>query len=272
MSDHKDNRVTVRVEVIVDGVTVTGGQPVYLKPYRTDQPTPSPSNTPVRQADGVNYVDAKGILTLSGNPAWVVRAKAYPDPALDPTLPQFKNPPADAVVDIPLSDGSWSCTQAKNNQVPGAACDGTSGGPNNSTLLVWYGFPGQTEFKIEATRFHGYCPVAATGSGVGSGSGSGPPLIDPGQIANQLYATFTGDLAAVGTVTLTRNGSAWMGVTLAGGGGFLSFVFGQPNFTLTFVGATAFAVSAVPSSISPFLWSAQGSATGAANFGVNVTQ
>jgi hypothetical protein len=87
--EHKDHRVTVRVEVIVDGAA-TGGLSGYHKLEKTDVPTPSPSNTPVRQASGVNYITATGNLTLNGNAAWVVRAMAYPDPNLDPTLPHTR--------------------------------------------------------------------------------------------------------------------------------------------------------------------------------------
>jgi hypothetical protein len=269
--EHKDHRVTVRVEVIVDGAA-TGGPSGYHKLEKTDVPTPSPSNTPVRQANGINYITATGNLTLNGNAAWVVRAKAYPDPTLDPTLAQYKNPPADAVVDIPLSDGSWSCTEPKNNQVPGAACDSISGGPNNSTLLVWYGFPGQMDFKIEATRFHGYCIFGGSGPGSGSGSASGSGFGGLGQIPLALYANFTGSLAALGTVALIWNGACWMGVTLAGGGAFLTFIYGEPECTLTCVGQAAFAVAGAPSSLNPLLWATQSTASGGGTFGVTVTQ
>jgi hypothetical protein len=284
MTRPDESRVTVRVEVVVEGPgheprVTTFAEPGphaerkrFFTPFRIIFPTPStlslPSNTPVFPFGGKQCIEASGTaLTHQGSFPGRVRAKAYPDPNLDPTGSGFQVPPSDAATDVPLSDGSWSFTQAKGNPVPGAACDGVSGGPNNSTLVVWYDFGSGVPCSIESTPFHGYCPGGSGGSGSGSGGFGSPPTL--------LHATFTGALATLGTVALAGNGASWLGVSSACGGSLLAFLSDGSSYTLLSAGpGVLFAVSKVPDSTGPFNWSASGTALGSCggSFTVTITE
>jgi hypothetical protein len=267
MSDSRQNRVTVRVEVVVDGATTTVQAGHINHRIYTPKPSLQTPNTPVRIAGGLKYVESTGQkLSTNGDPAFVVRAQAYPSVLTDVlTNAAYDTPPVGAATDIPLDDGSWSFTVAKSNDVPGAACDDVDGGPDNSTIIVWYAFPGQTAYSREFTAFHGYCPA-------GSGSGS---HVGPASLPMTLFANFTGDLAALGTVTLTFNGTSWLGVASGLGGFFLTFFFGDPDCTLTGMGGPgSFVVTRAATSLNPFFWAGEGSIDGfgAGLFGVNLTQ
>jgi hypothetical protein len=222
------------------------------------------------------YIAASGSLSMSGKAAVVVRAQAYPDPALDCNAAPYKEPPASAAYTIPLASGAWSF--GTGNLVPGATCDALSGaqgqGGNNSTLVVWYAFLGLDHWVVECTRFHGYCPPGSGASGAsgasGMSSGSGSFAAPPA-----LHATFHGHLSPLGTVPLTRTGSSWAGVSPALGGALLAFHSAGHTYTLLSAGpGVTFVVSGVVTASTPFVWSCAGEATGhgAGAFSVTVLE
>jgi hypothetical protein len=270
------SKVTVRVEVVVEGGQATPLVKTFLKERNVQYPQPSPADTPVRQSGGVNYINAGGGSTVVlGHYPSVVYAMAYPNTTTDPNDPANATPPAGAVSDNTLADGTWSFTQAKGNQVPGAKCDGTSGAPNNSTLLVWYDYGGSPhQYTVEAMYFHGYCP-AGSGSGPGLGAEARTVRVGCELLSTTLHATFTGALSALRTVKLAWNGASWVGETAGGGGSVLSFLWHDPVFQLLSAGpGTAFVVAGRPGSFHPFHWSAAGTALGASAgpFGVTITE
>jgi hypothetical protein len=285
MTKPNESRVTVRVEVVVEGageaprVTTIAvpspGQSVRPRlPLEIHRPVPSslgvPANTPVFAFGGKSCIDANGTAwTVFGSFPGKVWAKVYPDPNLNPNQSGFAVPPGDAVCDTPLGDGSWSFTQAKGNPVPGAVCDGISGGPNNCTLVVWYDFGSGIPCSIESTPFHGYCPGGSGASGSVSGmSGAGLGAHLPAT----LHATFTGALAALGTVSLAWNGATWLGLSGASGGALLAFLGNGSTYTMLSAGPGAlFAVSGTPCSLAPFTWSAFGKALGSSSGAFDVT-
>jgi hypothetical protein len=266
-----ETRVTVHVEVVVEGQgeprVTTVAAPTPAPPRRAVRRLeikhpPSGGSLPVFPFGGQQCIEADGTApTLQGSFPGKVYAKVFPDPNLDPLHTSgFATPPSDAAVDTPdPSDGSWSFTQAKGNPVPGAVCNG-SGSGNNNTLVVWYDFGSGTACSIEFTHFYGYC--------VSGGVGTPPPPT--------LNATFTGALASLGTVALAYNGVSWMGVSSACGGGLLAFLGDGSTYTLLAAGpGVMFAVSNPPDSPDPFGWSATGTAMGsscAGNFSVTITE
>jgi hypothetical protein len=267
-----ETRVTVHVEVVVEGqgeprvTTVTAPSPHLLKhaikPLLIKVPAGG-SSIAVFPFGGNLCIEASGTaLTLQGSFPGKVYAKVFPDPNLDPLHASgFATPPADAAVDTPdPSDGSWSFTKAKGNPVPGAVCNG-SGSGNNDTLVVWYDFGSGTACSIEFSPFYGYC--------VSGGLGSAP---QPGPLS----ATFSGALASLGTVALAYNGVSWMGVSGACGGALLAFLGDGTNYTLMAAGpGVLFAVSNPADSPDPFSWSGSGTAMGsscAGSFNVTITE
>jgi hypothetical protein len=277
MTNPGQNKVSVRVEVIVEGgqdtpvVSAYAEGPCGTTDFGFDRPhgwhhglqiiTPQPTgNTPVRQIGGVNCIESGGgSPVVSGHFASAVLAKAYPSPSVDPLS---HSTPDVGAVSTSVSGGAWSFTFAGGNPVPGAACDATSGGPANSTIIVWYDFGGSPRLYVtESTPFHGYCPG---GSG-GSGPASGPSHSAHRRVrSGTLYATFTGALAGLGTVTLHWNGAAWVGTAARGEGSAVSFLGTDPGFHLLAFGpGVAFALSGPPASYHPFTWSATGTAQGA---------
>jgi hypothetical protein len=274
------NKVTVRVEVVVEGA---GAAPVVTvqkerPPFRAiDSPQPSPADTPVTQVGGVNYIAASGGSQVIANHfprrVW---ALAYSNPNEDPLDHPFPDP--GAVSDTPGGGGAWSFSAAKGNLVPGAACDPVSGGPNNSTLIVWfdYGSASSPDYAVVAsTPFHGYCPASGLSGATSGVSGPGFALLSARLRATVLHATFTGALAPLGTVTLRWNGAAWVGVSTHCGGAALSFLGLETACHLVSAGpGTAFVVAGPPGSFHPFHWSAAGTAVGAVagRFQVTITE
>ena len=280
MAEPSTNKVTVRVEVVVEGaagapaVTVQKGTQGKRKPpFRaivSPQPYP-PSKTPVTQSGGVNYVGANGgSQVINGQFPRRVCALAFPSPSEDPF--DYPSPPPGAVCVTPGADGSWSF-----GAVPGAACDNNPYPTNNSTLIVWfdYGTPGDPDYAVvTSTPFYGVCPVSGPSGGTSGAGGPGRSLLSQLH-ATVLHATFTGALAPLGTVALRWNGAAWVGVSTHCGGAALSFLGLETACHLASAGpGTAFVVAAPPGSFRPFHWSAAGAAVGAVagHFHVTVTE
>jgi hypothetical protein len=268
-----ETKVTVRVDVVVEGqgeprVTAFATPPTYrakqaFKPLAIIHPAGGGS-IPVFPFGGQQCIEADGTApTLQGSFPGRVYAKVFPDPTLDPQHASgFATPPSDAASDTPdPSDGSWSFTRGKGNPVPGATCNG-SGSGNNNTLVVWYDFGSGTQDSIDFTHFYGYC--------VSGGFGSAPPQ------PTTLNATFTGALATLGTVALAYNGVSWMGVSSACGGALLAFLGNGSTYTLLAAGpGVMFAVSNTPDSPDPFSWSGSGTALGSScsgSFDVTITE
>ena len=292
MSSPGEDKVTVRVEVVVEGgrASVEAGKPTSVETKAIEShhlplssithPSPCPTDTPiVRQTDGVKYIEAWGdAQSMNGKYPWKVWALAYPmtgvTTAMHPT-PDMAN----GAVSTGCSaiNGHWAFLLVNNNPVPGANCDGTpcaSGGSNNSTFLVWYdyGTPSSPNYSASATPFHGYCP----GSGKSDlASMSGAVAVGSFHLATTLHATFTGALAKLGTVALTWNGVSWAGESSAGGGSILSLLCHDGTFQLMSAGpGTAFIVAGQPRSCQRFFWAAEGTAQGAlaGRFGVTLTE
>jgi hypothetical protein len=270
MKKPADNKVNVHVEVLVSGA---GATPVrttvnvecparsVIKSFRQiDKPQPSPANTPLCKVGPNLCVEASGKSDqVSGSFATTVFALAFC--GTDVTTQQFPQPPLGVVSDIPDPDtGAWSFNVAKGNAVPGACCDGISGGPNNSTLIVWYQFDDDPPtFSADSTPFHGYCP----GSGSGSPGGIGKVVVGSQVLPAALHATFTGALSPLGTVALAWNGVSWVGKSSHAGGLVLSLTCRDAAFQLHATGpCTTFVVAGKPSSLRPFHWSVRGQAIG----------
>ncbi len=273
MAEPSTNKVTVRVEVVVEGA---GGAPEVtvreLKKGRRKRffeailsPQPFPSRTPVTQSGGVNFIAANGNSPVAnGELPQQVCVLAFPDPNEDPL--DYPFPPPGAVCGAPRSDGSWSFSR-----VPGAACDNSSYPRNNSTLIVWFGYGSPPDWAIaQGTPFYGVCPASGL-SGATSGVHGPAPLADRLR-ATALHATFTGALAPLGTVALRWNGAAWVGVSTHCGGAALSFLGLETACHLVSAGpGTAFVVAGAPGSFHPFHWSAHGTAVGAVSGPFHVT-
>ncbi|HWG45493.1 MAG TPA: hypothetical protein VN688_22205 [Gemmataceae bacterium] len=282
MSSSSDRKVTVRVEVVIEGggeapkVTTFGPSTTplmvgsFVKPYQIIYPKPSMTDTTVYVLGGQNYIEANGISpAMGGSYAQKVWAKAYPRPDASPDQSGLGMPPMDAVSDTPAGDGSWSFTRAKNNPVSACAADNKPGGPDNSTLIVWYQFGGSYP-NVEYTPFHGYLAVSG-----GSGSGAGSGLLVRAAGLTVLHASFTDALASLGTVALTWNGASWVGGSSAAGGCTLSLVLIEDSCYLISNGpGTVFVVRGVPGSSGLSPCSATGVANGvcAGSFGVTITE
>lgn len=272
MAEPSANKMTVRVEVTVEGGAGGAQVETFRKQFlqrslNIDYPLPSPNDTPVTQVGGVNYIPARGGCQVLGSSfAQRVCALAYPNPDEDPADHLSIDPAA--VCTTPGGGGGWSLSA-----VPGAACDPVAGGPNNSTLIVWFDYGTLTSPEvIAATPFHGYCPGSGPSGGT-SGAGSAGPAARP--CAAVLHATFHGALAPLGTVSLRWNGAAWVGASPHCGGAALSFLAEEAAWHLVSSGpGTAFAVTGAPGPLDPFHWSAHGTAVGAVagRFHVTLTE
>jgi hypothetical protein len=194
----------------------------------------------------------------------VVKALAYPNTTTTPMQSGMGTPPANAVQGTLSGDGStWSFSL-----VPGAAApESTLGTGDNSTLIVWFDYGDGTWPQNLYTAFHTYRPPSGGfGSWEESSEGGEPGL---------LHATFTGSLASLGTLHLTREGGKWAGEPTAGGGCTLAFFCVNGVYYLVSTGpGIHFVVSGTPSSLAPFCWSATGAAIGACagTFGVTLTE
>lgn len=286
MSSPDPLKVTVRVDVVVEGGQV---QPVQttvedsrqqlirqlarpLVPLIIHYPLPSssgsPNNTTVYPVSGQNYIEANGnCLTMSGSFPSQVWAMAYPNPSINPSMSGYATPTSGAVMDTPTT-GGWSFTRTKGNPIPGATYDSISGGPNNSTVIVWYYFGGSPAvYSTEYTPFHGYLASISGGSGSVNHSGTHGSV--------KLHATFTGTLSALGTVHLVWNGSIWFATPSGVGGSVLTFARIGSEYILILAGTgMAFTVTGATKSTSPFVWSGIGTAVGpvAGQFGVTITE
>ncbi|HEY7313849.1 MAG TPA: hypothetical protein VH643_31150 [Gemmataceae bacterium] len=285
MSNPGQDKVTVRVEVVIEGGRTSSvemrssgrlkGTYGYIK-----YPTSASDNTPiVRQTGGKNYIEAYGDSPMYyGAYPSRVWALAYPTKDVDPAA--HPKPDGDALSTfIDKSTGNWSflLRQSQNNPVPNANCCATPcplEGDDNSTLLVWWDCSTSSSMDIrhvEAKHFYGYCP--------GSG-GWGLPFT-PGRVAvgsqhlpRTLHATFTEALAKLGRVTLTWNGVRWVGESIAGGS-LVSLLCHDGMFELMSAGpGAAFIVAGQPTVHPRFHWSVKGTALGtlSGHFGVTLTE
>ena len=278
MMPSNDNRVSIHVNVIVDGVRLShqdehgaalvrpgsrlGSLEIRVPPSST---ATNPANTPVTRIAGQNFIAADGtspyLITYS------VWGLAYDN--ISPAIPA--SPVGTAAVQGTLAvDGSWQFTAANNNLVPGAACDNIDGGPDNSTLVIWYQHGLLGRWGIDQGTFHGYCP---------GGSGSSHSVVaipaHPRIQARTLHAGFTRGLARLGNVPLQWNGVSWVGQTAEHGGCIVSFQCNDSACQLQACGpAAAFIAAGRPGSFKPFHWSATGIALGAlaGDFAVQITE
>jgi hypothetical protein len=267
-----ETKVTVRVEVVVEG---QGGEPRVTTFTTPAQPHPrrgiiplvivhpaGGDRIPVFPFGGRQCIEANGTApTLMGSYPGRAWAMVFPDPHLDPLHQSgFSSPPSGAASDVPDPvDGKWSFTQAKGNPVPGAVCNG-SGSGNNNTLVVWYDFGSGAPCSIDFSHFCGYCVS-------GGSTNPAPPAT--------LHATFTGALATLGTVALSWNGVSWLGVSGACGGSLLAFLSNGSSYTLLSAGpGVLFTAANTPDSADPFSWSASATAMGscAGAFDVIITE
>ncbi|MGH7174477.1 MAG: hypothetical protein ACRELG_29780 [Gemmataceae bacterium] len=284
MSNPSQNKVTVRVEVVVEG---GGASTVMMSPPARQLshydfisiPQPAPTSTPiVSQSAGVNYIEATGTSPLSsdGSPPNKVWALAYPNPNVTTTGHKTPDFAGGAVSMKPDPDTwYWHFLQSDdNNVVPGAFCAGSPcppDGDDNSTLLVWweYDTPSGPTYTPGVRHFYGYCP----GSSSGSGAATMPATVAFGsrRLATTLHATFTRALAKLGTVTLAWNGVSWAGDSSVGGGCVLSLLSRDETLQLMSAGPGATFILAAPSGPGqPFSWTAEGSAHGALSGGFGV--
>jgi hypothetical protein len=276
MTRSRKNNQTIQIELLLTkmglasvqtSVAGSKGTRRCFKPYDITTPQTSPSDTTVTQGGTNYYISATGIsLTAAGKYAVQVAAQAYNDPTLDWTLPQYQTPPATAVTSPmdPNGDGHWSFSQ-----VPGSGHDSTKGGPNNSTLLVWYAFGGMPPppSQMDHTRYHGYLAS-------GYHRAVRLPLDLSRPRVPKLHAVFSGGLALLGTVDLYWNDASWVAASDFFGDGGLTFVSAGALCHLVAPGpGISFALAAAPKSLHPFTWSAAGVAIGGVpvHFGVAVT-
>ncbi len=274
MSSPQPIKVSVHVEVVIDGQTV---HPVVttvkqqqmqrarprLQVMIIDNPSPS-TNTPatdfpVYPQSAQNVVESNGeCLTMDGSFPGMVYARAYPDPALDTSGSGFDAPPSNAVSDIPLNNGAWSFTRSKGNPIPNPAGDNTPSGANNSTLVVWYDFGTTTpRYSKETTPFHGLLTNCY-----------GPPE------TSTRYATFTGSLSEFGTVPLLWNGVNWFAIPPGLRGAMLSLVKSGEECILLLAGPElGFTAAGKTTSTAPFVWSGTGAVSPLGHeFGVTITE
>jgi hypothetical protein len=283
MSNPSQNKVTVRVEVVVEGggvpTVVTSPSAHLLPPYDfISFPQSAPTSTPIiRQSGGMNYIEAGGTSPRSNsnypNKVW---ALAYSNPNVTTAGHQTPDIAGGAVNTTPdPSTGYWSFLQSNNNAVPGAFCAGSPcppDGDDNSSLLIWWEYDSSSgvTYSSESRPFYGYCP------GSGSGSASVPATVALGSrhVATTLHASFTGALTRLGTVILTWNGVSWAGLS-SGCEAVLSFLGQGGAFQLLSAGpGTSFIVAAQTRPGPRFSWTAQGMAQGAlaGHFGVTIVE
>ncbi|HEX5273412.1 MAG TPA: hypothetical protein VFW33_23105 [Gemmataceae bacterium] len=267
MSGTGETRVTVRVEVVVEGggreprVTTWAGPfhaPSPGRPRAQEIINPSGGDpVPVFACAGGLCIDANGTAPTSSQGYFPIRVCAIVFPTPSPTIPS--SPPGGAVCITPnATDGTWAFSQAQGNPVPGATCAPPSGSGCNNTLVVWYDFGGGIPLSIESRPFVGVC-VSPSGSGPPLSGAHGPPPPPPAL----LHATFSGSLAGLGTVALASTGAGWIGLTVNGGGALLAFGAAGSGFSLLCVGTLVqFLVSNAPDSSGPFSWSASGTLQG----------
>jgi hypothetical protein len=278
MSSPDPLKMSVRIDIEFAGA---GSAPKIIKlsdglPTITPSPDiitdPGPSlmmqstDYTVTVVSGVNYISANGKSpVVGGQYANLAMAMAYPNPNLNPAQYQYANPPSGAVSDTPLGDGTWSFTATKYNLVPGSGADSIVGGANNSTLIVWYSYGGSPpQFTCQdSTPYHGYLPAGLAQRRMVRGPSAGTPAT--------LFATFSGALAAFGSLALNRNGECWFATPPGAGGSILSFQPVGSEYALLLSGpGLTFAVAGQTTSNAPFNWSGKGNLPG--SFGVTVTE
>jgi hypothetical protein len=125
MPDSKSPKMTLTITVVVEGgevrTAVTGPESVARQSLARflsiAHPIPSPADTPVFQISGSGpyHVAAHGqCLTNGGSYPGRVWARAYCDPTIDPTAPEYAAPPSDAVSTFPDPiTGFWSFEQSR---------------------------------------------------------------------------------------------------------------------------------------------------------------
>ena len=223
MENCNANRVTVRIEVVIEGTGEVSRRTTVEEPSRASMtadrirpleivlPVPAssgvPADTPVYVISGRNCVEASGyVLTLMGSNPARVWAMAFPSPTIDPTHSGFGTPPPGACVGHSL--GGWIVVFLPSKGQSGAR-SGLGWHPGRAQQQHprrVVRFRRQSPFcKIESTPFHGYM--------AGSGSGASAPGLACGGIvlsshrSMTFHATFSGGLASLGTVPITWNGA-----------------------------------------------------------------
>lgn len=262
MAQPNENRVTVHVTVVVEGGqagVVMEAAPKIVPPrqlFRAIDYPLSGQDTPVTACSGMYCTPAHGTAPLSSGTSqypYTAWALAYPSTSVIPTQHPQPDPGAVSTL-VNRSTGAWNFSQ-----VPGAKCEAKPAGIDNSTLMVWYDYnppsSGPPHFaNTDLITFPGKCPA----------SGGGVPLlayaIHPSET---LYATFTGKLASLGTVTLKWNGAGWVGHSSGERAAVFSFLDYAGTFQLLGTGpGTAFVVAGRPRAARPFSWTAHGEAFG----------
>lgn len=276
MSNSRQDRLTVRVEVVVEG----GRSTTIATPFAEGRawyghfityPYSYSSNTPVVcQRSGVYYIEAWGESPSDHPLPAKVWAYAYQPAGVSTTA--HPDPDPKAVWTKPTSTGHWSFHLSDNNPVPGAANpESASGGSNNSTLLVWWD-DGNMIYNRDNRDFYSYNPgsIPECPTTMGCTYAVGSP-----HVPATLHATFTGALAKLGNVRLNWNGVSWVGESPLGGGCVLSLLGHGGAFQLMAAGpGAAFIVGGQPKVPPRFHWVAEGKAMGALSgpFGVTITE
>jgi hypothetical protein len=277
MTRANDNSVNVHINVVIDGVRMPqppemvklpiqqrlglGSLLIQVPPSST---SPSPANTP---DDGNGCIAANGTSPYP----WTQTVWGLAYNNLTPVYPTSTKS-GYAVQGTLHSDGSWSFSAAAGNLIPGALFDSQFNGPDNSTLVIWYQYQLGTTlvWGYESGYFHGYRP-----GGSGSGSAIAAIAAHPRITARTLHAGFTRGLARLGSVALQWNGVSWAGQAAGHGGCILSLQCSDSICQLVAGGpAAAFIVAGRPNSLTPFHWSATGTALGtlAGDFAVQITE
>jgi hypothetical protein len=281
MSHPAQTKVIVRVEVVIDGhepiVRITPQEPGPIRCWVIDFPPPGQPVLVFPSGTGQFLTSANGTAPpRSGSFPQKVWARAYPS-IVDPFDDQFDFPPSNAILTVPNPyNGDW----AYGPVIPNCAAAMSPSGPSNTTLIVWYQYAGSSVFSHEGVHFRGYI----------SGSGGSVPVPTMGKMSTSispmmrmtlasqkplLYATFTGDLASLGSVKLMWNGTTWSGVSTVSSGSSMSLLILDTDYHFVSVGpTTAFVVSGKGNFTEPFVFSMEGVAVGeiSGRFEVTITE
>jgi hypothetical protein len=275
------NKVTVRVEVVVEGGQTTvvtdeikpgvGGRALAdeikhgVVTRLIKEPNPNAGGnwavTPKSGGNVLNQANGQAPPLSSGFAKYVL-AKAFNRTNMMSPYPRPDSTWVSGTVGA--TTGEWWVYN-----IPGSGCDSTSGGEPNSTLIVYYSNDNSTPLpNPDSTVYHGYnstCPRSSSLS---------PDHTWPVQ-KTMLKATFTGALAALHTIHLNWNGVSWVGEARGAGSSVLSLTSNGPFFQLAASGpGTSFVVAAQLSSHAPFELTASGNALGnlAGPFKVTITE
>jgi hypothetical protein len=207
--------------------------------------------------NGSHVIEACGTCpprSGSGSMPSRVWARAYPDPtvaaAASGGASGYAAPPSGAVSVVPDSSGNWSFLRSAGKAIAESAYNTSPPGANNSSLVVWYQYGGSSHYGIEATAYYGF---------LSTGSGSGPcthPFPTP------LTVTFLGELASLGSVTLTWDGTGWTASVPNQPREILFLRLGR-EYRLLLVGPEGvIAATGQQACHTPFVWSGEGTTGG----------